>query len=100
MNERLGIEIAEMKARKAYEQGWRCPVCGEPVGVADELAHRIPQRRWCLAKYGPTIIHHPDNLVLTHAGSCNSAVSISNHPVECERLANEIGDSIIKGRGE
>jgi hypothetical protein len=96
VNERLGIEIAELKARKAYEQDWRCPVCGEPVGLADELAHRIPQRKWCIAKYGPRIIHHRDNLVLTHTGTCNDAVSISNHPLEMERLAQSINDRMLR----
>jgi len=72
-------------------------VCGEPVTVnGGELAHRIPQRKWCLAKYGPRIIHHRDNLVLIHPGACNDAVSISNHPLEMERLAQSINDRMLR----
>jgi hypothetical protein len=97
MNERKRIEIAELKLEKYHAQGGVCPMCGEPVTVdGGELAHRIPQRKWCIAKYGPRIIHHRDNLVLTHTGSCNSAVSIGNHPVECERLAQSINDRMLR----
>jgi len=101
MNERKRIEIAEMKLQLYYEQGGWCAACGKPVGTDDgELAHRIPQRRWALAKYGPRIIHHHDNLALTHPGACNDAMSISNQPVECERLAKSIADKMLGVGGE
>jgi 5-methylcytosine-specific restriction endonuclease McrA len=91
MNERKTLEIIELKATKWHSQGGVCQVCGEPVSVADgELAHRIPNRKWCLAKYGTKVLHHALNLVLTHPGRCNDAVSISNHPVEMEKLVAEI----------
>jgi hypothetical protein len=95
MNYRKSLAIAEMKLEKCHEQGYKCPVCGEYVDVATgELAHRIPQRRWCLARWGAKVIHHSRNLVLTHPGRCNDAVSISNHPLECERLAREIQEEL------
>ena len=53
-----------------------------------------------MKQYGPRVIHHPLNLVLTHRGACNDAVSISNHPVEVDRLAARIRKELKKGGDE
>lgn len=69
-----------------------CAVCGKTLDVMQsEISHRIPQGKkfGYLQKYGPEVIHHRLNLVLAHH-DCNSAVSISNHPLACEKLAAEI----------
>jgi 5-methylcytosine-specific restriction endonuclease McrA len=97
---RKSLAIWEMRMEKFHEQGGLCGSCGKPINVTDsELAHRIPKRRWTLAKWGPMILHHRKNLVLTHPGACNDAASIGNHPVEMDRLAREIGDGILDGSG-
>ena len=99
--DRKTLAISEMKLEKGYEQDWLCASCGEPLVVQEaELAHRIPQRKFLLAKYGPKIIHHRLNVVLTHHGKCNDAVSLGNNPVEWERLAGEIQVSIDGSKGD
>jgi len=100
-SDRKRLEVSECKLEKWYEQGGICPACGEFLAVQEaELAHRIPQRKYYLKQYGPRVIHHPLNLVLTHRGACNDAVSISNHPVEVDRLAARIRKELKKGGDE
>ncbi len=97
MNARKTIAISEMKVELWNAAGGLCLVCGKPLRIENaELAHRIPQRRWCFAKWGPAVIHHARNLVLTHRGACNDAVSLGNHPVAMERLAAEIEAELRK----
>ena len=89
--DRKTLAISEMKLEKGYEQDWLCASCGEPLNISEaELAHRIPQRRWCLAKYGPEVIHHRMNVALTHHGACNDKMSLGNHPVAMDALAEKI----------
>lgn len=88
---RKSLTIWETKLEKVYEQNGICPSCGEPVSVTDgELAHRIPQRKWLLKMYGPGVIHHRMNVVLTHHGECNDKMSIANSPMKIEKLVEEI----------
>lgn len=95
MNDRKSLAIFEMKKAKFAAQGGVCPVCLGMVSVGDgELAHKIPQKRWCLAKWGPEIIYHSKNMDLTHRGTCNSKVSLTNHPVAMEHLAAEIAEEL------
>lgn len=96
MKQDIAAKVWELKLEKEYEQQGICPVCVEPVSAqTGELSHRIPQRKWCIAKWGPAIIHHKMNQVLTHPGRCNSAVSIGNHPLEMEKLARIIRKELI-----
>lgn len=91
MNDRKTLAISEMKVELGYSQNWKCSACGAPLAVQEaELAHRIPQRKYLLAKYGPEVIHHRLNMALTHHGACNDAVSIGGQPLACEKLAAEI----------
>jgi len=75
----LSEDIRNMKLDKMVQQGGRCAFCGEKFNPGDkpELSHILPQRKYLLAKYGPEIIHHPDNMKLCHPGRCNSGVQIS-----------------------
>lgn len=78
--------------------GGKCEVCGEQLDWHTyHMAHRIPQRKWLLKKYGPAVIHHPDNFAATCGLTCNNAVSIAGSPVEVERLAESIKEKL---RGE
>jgi len=97
--------IQEMKARKLSEQNGRCAGCGELFKVSDkiELAHKIPQRRWTIKKYGKEIIHHELNMELTHSGDCNSAVQMSPNKTELieahvEAIRQEITQQILDRR--
>ena len=91
MNDRKTLAISEMKVEKWYAQDGKCATCGIPLSVPEcELAHRIPQRKWCIAKWGPGVIHHRMNVALTHHGACNDKVSIGNQPVKMDALAEEI----------
>lgn len=89
--ERRAEEIRETKIRVFSEQGGVCFWCRAPMQMeAFELAHRIPQRKWCLGKWGRPVIHHRLNVVGTHAGSCNSHVQINPDSLQAEKLAREI----------
>ncbi len=63
---------------------WRCD---KPFA---QWAHRIPQTKKNLKTYGTAVIHHPKNLVPVCGLECNSAASISNHPLKIDRLLKEI----------
>ncbi len=92
--------IWQMKLEKYHEQGGMCPVCRNPVdATVGQLSHRIPQRHWCLAKWGSKVIHHRLNLVLTHP-ECNDAVSISNHTLEMMELADKIQEELNEADAE
>ncbi len=71
--------IQQMKAKKMIEQNFCCAACGKVFNSEDvtELAHILPQRKWLIELYGKELIHHPENMKLTHSGACNSAVQIS-----------------------
>lgn len=74
-------------------QGGRCAYCGTWLRPYEgELAHRIPQRKHMIRKYGAAVIHHPDNLAIVCRGSarCNSAMSIGGHPMEIDALVRSI----------
>jgi 5-methylcytosine-specific restriction endonuclease McrA len=93
---RKNEEIREMRQKVFDEQGGRCGVCGFPVLLVDyphpdqmELAHIIPQRGWCIRRWGADVIHHRKNLVGTHPAE-NSSVQIDPNSLEAERLAAEI----------
>lgn len=97
MNDRKTLTIWETKIEKHYEQNGICPGCGAPVSVTEgELAHRIPQRKWCIAKWGPEVIHHRLNVCLTHHGECNDRMSLGNHPIEMEKIAEIIRKELEK----
>lgn len=42
-----------------------------------QLAHRIPQRKHLLRRFGKDVIHHPVNMVSTCSLECNAEVSIA-----------------------
>jgi hypothetical protein len=73
-----------------------CEVCGlsaNRYGTA-QLAHRIPQGKRWLRKYGAEVIHSPLNMALTCSLKCNGAVDIRNHPIEIAALVAKIkGDA-------
>jgi hypothetical protein len=86
-----------------YERdGWTC-VCGNSVFQygTPQIAHRIPQRKHLIRKYGKEIIHHPVNLRATCCLKCNASVSTLNYKEVLEEIleyAIEHGETKIIGR--
>lgn len=88
MTDREVLEVSETKIRLWSCESGRCEVCGRAISVTDaQLAHRIPQSRMNLRKYGKTYIHHPFNLAVTCA-DCNSRVIV--HGTEEDALIERI----------
>jgi hypothetical protein len=86
-SERLRDERVVMNT----EQGYRCATCHLALPYeGGELAHKIPNAVWAKAKYGPRVIDHRLNKVLTHPGFCNDQQNLQNKPLACDRLAAEI----------
>ena len=94
-----GDRLDALEKREAIfaRDGWLCRNCGRPIREGQpQLAHRIPQNVQNLRKYGPSIIHHPDNLASACGLRCNSALDIGGHPLECAALAMEIAEKMQK----
>ena len=89
MTEREAFDINERKIQIMDRDNWTCQVCGE---FATQLAHRIPQSKMNIRKYGKRVIHHPLNLVSVCGLRCNSSVIV--HGEEERALVCEILDLI------
>lgn len=89
MTERQAFNIAVRKIEIMERDNWTCQVCGAP---ATQLAHRIPQSRMNIRRYGARVIHHPRNLVSVCGLRCNSSVIV--HGEEERALVCEILDLI------
>lgn len=94
--ERITEDILTMKASKLVEQRYRCGCCRKPIGAGAQLAHRIPQRKWCISRWGLEVVHHRDNMVLVCGLECNAAVQIDPNSKEAEELAAAIRHKILE----
>jgi len=73
----------------------RCEVCGKHISYLEfQMAHRIPQRKHFIKKYGKEVIHHYMNFAATCGLACNNKVSIGNHPVEIAQLVERIREEL------
>lgn len=97
--ERKSNRIQELKAEKLLAQHYLCGRrgCRERIGPEAQLAHLIPQRKWCIGRWGLEVIHHPDNMVLVCGLDCNAAVQLDPVSREAEDLAARIRKKIEKG---
>lgn len=86
---RDSADIEEVKREKLEEQHGTCPICRLPLNGGGELANRIPQRRWCIKRFGADVIHHPMNMMLTHS-QCNSGAQINPESLWAQSLAATI----------
>jgi len=85
----------ETRLLVAQRAGWKCEACGELTPYTEgQLAHRIPQRKHLVRKYGESIIHHPRNLAWVCGLGCNAAMSIAGHPLMIERLVHDIKEEL------
>jgi hypothetical protein len=99
MKERTAEAIRDQKFRIFSAQSGRCFTCGEPVAItAMELAHRISQSKTNLKLWGEAVIHHRLNLRGTHAGRCNSRVSLNPDSIEAEKLVYTIQKELKKAK--
>ena len=102
------VEHMEAIRRRLWrEQRGRCAHCGGllnlrriETGGAAQLAHRLPQDKVMLRKYGKDIIHHPLNLGLVCSDYCNARVSKRNHPEWEQEHVAKIREAIEADRGE
>lgn len=85
-SERRSFEIAQTREVVFARDRGACVVCGKP---ATQLAHRVPQTKSNLAKYGKARIHSPDNLRAVCGLACNAAVAASRW--EWESIMEDIG---------
>jgi len=83
------------EAEAAYRlHGHECLVCDKP---ATQLAHGIPQRKECLARYGWRIIHSRHNRFPACCTQCNAELQINAaSDIETENIAKAIMASILK----
>lgn len=91
MTDREKFRIGETRERVFARDHWACVVCGAP---ANQLAHRIPQTKANLRRYGKAVIHHDMNLASVCSLRCNSAVLI--HGTEIEALVDDISRHIAR----
>ena len=92
-------DIDDTRLTVAARARYHCEVCGKPTPLGrGQMAHRIPQRKRNLKKYGKAVIHHPRNLAWTCGLECNAAVSLGAHTAEIERLADEIRRELWQNR--
>ena len=91
----MSDHIVLTRFKVAHTAGYKCEVCGKPTAIHDgQLAHRIPQRKWCIRKWGAEVLHHPLNLAWTCSTGCNAAVSIAGWPVRCAELVERIREAM------
>lgn len=82
------------------QQGGRCAHCHGWIHYTQvnvQLAHRIPQRAWCIKRWGADVIHHPLNLGLVCGERCNAAVQLNPDSLPAEDLAKRIARQIKRG---
>jgi len=96
--ERKTESILQVKAAKFVEQRGRCGICRDVLDFGAQLAHRIPQRKWCIHRWGSEVIHHPDNMTLVCSLKCNAAAQLDPGSLEAAALAERILDRIRKER--
>jgi hypothetical protein len=91
--------IYEMRQNKYEEQAGRCFICGRPVRWAVfQLAHRIPQRKWCIEKWGIEVIHHQLNIAGVCGLECNSSAQYDPNSRQAEELAKYIKEKLKCGK--
>ncbi len=89
MTERNAMEISERRYEVYQQQSGRCFTCGMPMSFTGfELAHRLPQREWCIKRWGAGVVHA--STVGTHPGRCNSGAQLNPDSLTAERLAQTL----------
>jgi 5-methylcytosine-specific restriction endonuclease McrA len=90
-SERRQVEIDDTKLAVAARDGWRCVYCGCVDQSRLQLAHRVPQDRRYIDRYGSRVIHHSLNMVLA-CDRCNHKAEVDpkTRPIEAQAIIVEI----------
>ena len=74
--------------------GYRCQSCGASVYKygTPQLAHRCPQRKHRVRRYGRNAIHHPLNLAAACSLECNGRLQL--HASEWAKHIDMVCESI------
>jgi len=84
-------DVLTVRIGKYREQDGKCGVCGDSLSLnGAQLAHKIPQRKWCIKRFSAQVIHHPMNMVLVCGLECNARAQINPDSLQAERLAAKI----------
>jgi hypothetical protein len=95
MTLRETVELADTREAKYAEQGGRCYVCHKTVRYAFfQLAHIIPQRKWCVERWGREVIHHPGNMVGVCGLACNAKAEMNPDSIDAEAFAATLQRSL------
>jgi len=88
VTERERFALADLRSEVYVRDRGCCRYCGKPVPFPGELAHRIPQTKVNLKKYGKDVIHHKNNLALVcyRSSRCNDGMMIGNDKEETTKL--------------
>ena len=70
--------------------GGRCEVCGSPLGIHAQGAHRIGNTKVNRKKYGDFVIDHRFNMGMVCSLACNSRLDISRDTGEVIKLCCRI----------
>lgn len=94
MTEKEADQLRETRMYVLNRAAWCCENCGRELTSAGfQLAHRIPQRKPFLKRYGKKIIHHPANLRAVCCEGCNATVSLGynteNHKIVLEEIERQ-----------
>jgi hypothetical protein len=98
MTEREQEKIRNLRNKLAAEQNGRCYHCHGPLPFFFQIGHVVPQRKWCIEKWGADAIHHPRNTRGCCSLECNDAVQINPESKEAERLMASIRAEIARGK--
>ena len=82
-----------MKEQRQYAitiSGGCCEVCGEPLGMRQQMAHRIGNTQKNRKLYGDFIVDHKLNVGMTCSLECNGKLDISNNPKKVYELCRMI----------
>ena len=89
------LEAQEKKIQIYNMRGAICEGCKKNIPFSEaQLAHRIPQTKMYLKKYGTNIIHHNKNLALVCSLDCNSSVNIGGNPMAIKKLVEDIQEVV------
>jgi hypothetical protein len=94
--ERLDEDIRCVKEFLYRVQHGLCAYCKQPLAGHWELGHRIPQRKWCIEKYGADVIHHWMNQGLVCPDGCNARIQLDPISLAAKDLAAKIKDRILE----
>lgn len=94
---KLDEKIRETRFEVYHRANGRCEICNAVVPVdKGQLAHRIPNRKHLIEKYGKSVIHHPVNFLWTcPTDECNNAASIMSDPMLIDEVVKHIRTEIL-----